>query len=234
MNRGVLRLAVKDSGIGLSSEQRDSLFEAFHQADTSTTRRFGGTGLGLAISRRLARLMGGDLSVDSSPNKGSTFTATITAPVAEKPFNTSGGAAADSLNLAGRILIAEDGEDNQRLLRHYFSRAKADFEIVADGKQALDRALSEAANGTPFDLILMDMQMPVLDGYSAVRRLRDSGYKLPIAALTANVLHEQRQRAMAAGCDDFVGKPFDRKKLFECCQRLIERSKSLRGVAARH
>lgn len=232
MNRGVLRLAVADSGIGLSDEQRTSLFEVFHQADTSTTRRFGGTGLGLAISRRLARLMGGDILVDSAPGKGSTFTLTITAPVAERPLSAPIAGAADAFNLEGRILIAEDGEDNQRLLRHYFSRATADFEIVTDGQQAYDRAIAEAANGTPFDVILMDMQMPVLDGYSATRRLRESGYKLPIAALTANVLHEQRQRAIAAGCDDLVGKPFDRKKLFEACQRLIQRSRTLRGKAA--
>jgi PAS domain S-box-containing protein len=230
MNRGILRLAVTDSGIGLSDEQRASLFEVFHQADTSTTRRFGGTGLGLAISRRLARLMGGDIQVDSNPGKGSTFTLSITAPVAERPYSAPSTHSADAFNLNGRILIAEDGEDNQRLLRHYFARANANFELVTDGKQAIDRAIAEAANGTPFDVILMDMQMPVLDGYSAVRRLRESGYKLPIVALTANVLHEQRQRAIAAGCDDFVGKPFDRKKLFECCQRLIERSKSLRGM----
>jgi PAS domain S-box-containing protein len=232
MNRGVLRLAVTDSGIGLSDEQRASLFEVFHQADTSTTRRFGGTGLGLAISRRLARLMGGDIHVDSHAGKGSTFTLSITAPVAERPFSAPNTNTADAFNLNGRILIAEDGEDNQRLLRHYFARANANFELVTDGKQALDRAIAEAANGTPFDVILMDMQMPVLDGYSAVRRLRENGYKLPIAALTANVLHEQRQRAMAAGCDDFIGKPFDRKKLFEVCQRLIERSRTLRGITA--
>ena len=230
MNRGVLRLVIADSGIGLSEEQQASLFEVFHQADTSTTRRFGGTGLGLAISRRLARLMGGDILVDSDPGKGSTFTLSITAPVAERPHAATAPGTADAFNLAGRILIAEDGEDNQRLLRHYFSRANADFELVSDGQKAFDRAMAEAANGTPFDVILMDMQMPVLDGYSAVRRLRESGYKLPIAALTANVLHEQRQRAIAAGCDDFVGKPFERKKLFEVCQRLIERSKVLRGI----
>ncbi|MBY0113933.1 MAG: PAS domain-containing protein [Phycisphaerales bacterium] len=233
MNRGVLRLAVSDTGIGLSPEQRDSLFEAFHQADSSTTRRFGGTGLGLVISRRLARLMGGDITVDSSPSNGSTFTATITAPVAEKPFLNSGPGGADSLNLQGRVHIAEDGEDNQRLLRHYFSRANANFEIVSDGQQAFERATAELARGEPFDLILMDMQMPVLDGYSAVRRLRDQGYRLPIVALTANVLHEQRQRALTAGCDDFIGKPFDRKKLFECCHRQIERGKSLRDSPAR-
>ncbi|HEX8877164.1 MAG TPA: PAS domain-containing protein [Phycisphaerales bacterium] len=232
MNRGVLRLAVKDSGIGLSDEQRELIFEVFRQADTSTTRRFGGTGLGLAISRRLARLMGGDIQVDSTLGLGSTFTLSITAPVAERPILTIAPGAADAYHLTGRILIAEDGEDNQQLLRHYLSRARAEFEFVTDGKQAIDRAMSEAAKGTPFDVILMDMQMPVLDGYTAVRLLRDNGYKLPIAALTANVLHEQRQRAIASGCDDFIGKPFDRKKLFEICRRLIERSKELRGVAA--
>ncbi|MDP6442261.1 MAG: ATP-binding protein [Pirellulaceae bacterium] len=218
---GVLRIAVSDTGIGMTPEQIDKLFQPFVQADTSTTRQFGGTGLGLSISRRLVELMRGSISVTSQPGQGSEFRVELALQPGEFEFGTvvqrepASAAAADQLD--GRILLAEDGPDNQRLLATLLRRAGAEVEIVENGQEALDSALAAVERGRPFDLILMDMHMPIMDGYMATKRLRDANYSGPIIALTAAAMSGDRQKCIHAGCDDYATKPIQRQQLMKVC-----------------
>ncbi len=230
-----LRFEVIDTGVGLTPEQQARLFQPFTQADTSTTRRFGGTGLGLAISQRLAKMLGGEITVESAPGTGSSFFLTIeTGPLdgvemvenprelqVVKPAPSAAGEPARRLN--GRILLAEDGPDNQRLIAFYFRKAGAEVSIAENGQVACDKALEAAAAGNPFDLIFMDMQMPVLDGYAATTRLRTEGYRGPIIALTAHAMAGDREKCLTAGCDDFVTKPINRDRLLEIAARYMNR-----------
>lgn len=218
----MLRIEVCDSGIGMSANVLARLFQPFEQADVSTTRRYGGTGLGLAISRQLARLLGGDLVATSEAGKGSRFTLTIATGVAEGSEGPRSEAVAtvpaagEARPLAGTaVLLVEDGPDNQRLLRHLLERAGCRLEIVANGQECLDRmARADAA----FDVVLMDMQMPVMDGLTATRALRERGSVVPIVALTANAMQADRDVALAAGCDAFLTKPIDRRLLLSTIQ----------------
>ncbi len=216
---------VSDTGIGLTEEQIAILFRPFVQADNSTTRRFGGTGLGLTISKRLAKMLGGDISIRSQPGVGSTFTLTVDCgPLAGirmvEPSNSllvrnPAGRTADvhsavhEVALAGRILLAEDGEDNQRLISFHLLKAGAEVEIAGNGRQALEILAAADARERPFDLLLSDMQMPELDGYALARTLRAQGSRIPIVALTANALAEDRQKCLDAGCNDYATKPVD-------------------------
>jgi len=222
---GVLVVKVQDTGIGLSKEQLSGLFEAFSQADPSTTRKFGGSGLGLAISRRLARLLGGDISATSTPNKGSEFVVRLNCRLAEG--SEIGAAcvaspeAATPQKIRGRILLAEDGPDNQRLIVHLLRQAGAEVFTVTNGNLAIEQCFEQLHAGTPFDLILMDMQMPIKDGYETTREIRAAGYTRPIVALTANVLTEQRRRAIESGCDDMIEKPIERQRFLSVCREWI-------------
>ncbi|ADX48069.1 multi-sensor hybrid histidine kinase [Paracidovorax avenae ATCC 19860] len=208
----VLRGTVRDTGIGLTPLQREHLFQPFHQADATITRRFGGTGLGLAISRRLARHMGGDTGVDSTPGLGSTFWFTVrvrraadgTAPAAVAPALPSGTPAA----LAGRrVLLVDDNELNRLVATGLLEAGGLQVDTANDGAQALER-LARAPDGT-YDAVLMDMQMPVMDGLTATRRLRDDPRfaALPVIAMTANAAALDVERARAAGMDDHLPKP---------------------------
>jgi len=229
-NLGVIRFAICDTGIGMDSEQIEALFRPFSQADSSTTRRFGGTGLGLAISRRLATILGGAITVTSQPGKGSEFAFTIeTGSLDGVELLRSGdelsvvtraaGPAAQGHEhrLSGRILVAEDGPDNQRLIRFHLERAGAEVTIAENGRVAVEHALAAVAAGDPYRLILMDMQMPEMDGYAATRVLRHRRYALPIIALTAHAMAGDRERCIAAGCDDHLTKPIDRARLLGTC-----------------
>jgi CheY-like chemotaxis protein len=244
----------------MTPEQVSRLFEAFAQGDASTNRRFGGTGLGLAISRRLARLLEGDIVVQSEPGQGSTFTLTlptgslegvemISEPTdgAQPPSPARRGGAvdgarpplsidncqlsivnslttADARPLSGRrILLAEDGPDNQRLISHLLRKAGAEIETAENGRIAVEKALLAAApGGRRFDLILMDMQMPEMDGYQATRLLRKRGYAEPIIALTAHAMEGDRQKCLDAGCEDYIAKPIDKPLLLKTCARWCE------------
>ena len=213
---GHLYFEVHDTGIGMTDEQLGRLFQPFQQSDDSMARRFGGTGLGLAICQRLVKLLGGEISVTSRPGAGTKFVFTI---AAEKSTASLAGPspaedAVGRCSLQGlRILFAEDGPDNQRLISFLLRRSGAEVVIVADGQTACDEAWAAWRGSEPFDVILMDMQMPVLDGYEAARRLRNSGYPLPIVALTAHAMVEDRQICLDAGCNGFATKPIEFPKL---------------------
>ena len=222
----LLEIDVIDTGIGMTREQIARLFRPFSQADSSTTRRFGGTGLGLTISKRLAEMLGGNITVRSLPGCGSTFRvavetgelegvafvqspdvrATVGSPVVRRSDDPS-------RRIEGRILLAEDGPDNQRLIGFLLRKAGADVTVADNGRIAFEQAMAAAARGEPFDVILMDMQMPEMDGYEATRLLRAEGYLGPIIALTAHAMEGDEEKCQAAGCDEYLTKPIDRATL---------------------
>jgi PAS domain S-box-containing protein len=224
---GQLSFEVTDTGIGMTDAQMEKLFLPFTQADSSTTRKYGGTGLGLFLSKQLAEKMGGAITVTSTPGAGSCFTLSVpSGPLEDIAFVHDGStwaepsgvadAAAAAPRLAGRVLLAEDNPDNQRLIALHVQRLGAELAVAGNGEEALQRALAE-----PFDLVLMDMQMPVLDGIEATRRLRAQGYCGPIVALTANALQEDIRRCEEAGCDGFLTKPIDRARFSTTVARYL-------------
>ena len=227
----LLECRVKDTGIGMDQEVIDTVFDPFIQADISITRKFGGTGLGLTISKRIATLLGGDLAVESRPGEGSTFSFTCkTGNIEDATILTQEEATQKYLDfsfrkreihplgkvkLRGRVLLVEDALDNQRLIETILKKLGLDVEIAENGKLGRDAAIEASKKGNPFDLILMDIQMPVMDGYEATRQLRDHGYKRPIIALTANVMATDRDGCLDAGCNSHLAKPIQRKELVE-------------------
>ena len=232
-----LTVEVSDEGIGMTEPELQKLFSAFTQADASTTRKFGGSGLGLAISKRLVEMIGGRIPVESSPGHGSVFRVAIpTGPLAGVRMiegRVEGGivdaparAARPSANLLAscRVLLAEDGYDNQVLITTFLVKAGAQVKVVENGQLAVEEAHAAHAAGTPYDVILMDMQMPVLDGYSATSKLRMTGYRGPIVAITAHAMAGDRERCEGAGCDDYLSKPIDRAKLTAIVAGFVERN----------
>lgn len=216
-----LQISVTDQGLGITPEQANTLFQPFIQIDNSNTRKYGGTGLGLSLSRKLARQLGGDVVLGKSqPRQGSTFIITVctgslegvefvktlelTDPKAVKPIRSSD-------RLAGiKVLLVEDSQENQLLLSRFLTMAGAQVKVADNGAEGVSKALSEA-----FDVVLMDIQMPVLDGYQATRKLRKESYSKPILALTAHALNEERDRCLAAGCNSHLTKPVDRETLLK-------------------
>ena len=215
-----LRVAVIDTGIGIDPERVGHIFEPFSQADTSITRRYGGTGLGLAISRRVAAALGGRLEVRSTKDVGSTFTARVAAHNVVWPDDSeepSGGIEQDEVEvemkfdgLPSKVLIVDDGETNRKLVRLMLEKHGVVTASAADGREGVDAILKG-----DFDLVLMDMQMPILDGIAATRDLRDRGVDIPIVALTANAMRVDRQQCLDAGCDGYLTKPFQTRQLLE-------------------
>ena len=217
-----LRFAVSDTGIGIEPGKRDHLFEAFTQADASTTREYGGTGLGLAISSQLVALMGGQIEVDGAPGVGSTFAFGV--HVEALPDLRSAGSSAPAPGAVApdlRVLVAEDNAVNQRVVLRLLERIGVQAEVAENGADALD-ALHRAARTDPFDVVLMDVQMPVLDGHQATRRLRA---ELPehaqpwVVALTANAMAGDREACLDAGADDYLSKPVRYDALCEALAR---------------
>ena len=218
---GQLRLTVADTGIGMAPETLERLFTPFEQADSSTTRRFGGTGLGLAITKQLIDVMGGQINVHSAPGAGATFDVRIpcrpassdTAARADSAVNTS-----EDRRLAGiRLLVAEDNEVNRLVLDDMLAYEGAQAVMVDNGRQAVDAVVAQGAEA--FDLVLMDIQMPEMDGYEAARRLRDLAPGLPVVAQTAHALADEIERCRAAGMVDQLTKPIDGEKLVAMVRR---------------
>ncbi len=237
-----LQVDVCDTGLGMTPEQAAKIFQPFSQADASTTRRFGGTGLGLAISKRLAEKLGGDIAVRSAPGEGTTCSLTVdtgslqNANWVDKPVDEESGAGAGEAqrlccsSLDCRVLLAEDGPDNQRLISFLLKKAGADVTIAENGLTAHDLALAARDSGQPFDVILMDMQMPVMDGYEATRKLRNEGYTGPILALTAHAMNTDQRRCLDAGCDDYLTKPIDRPRLMSRICTAIGRASTVNSI----
>jgi CheY-like chemotaxis protein len=221
----VLEFQIADSGIGMPSELLEGLFQPFRQADSSTTRKFGGTGLGLATSKRLAMMLGGEIFVWSRVGWGSVFRLSIPTGslegvqlLEESPTTHADApppAESQTLLTGVKALLVEDGSSNRKLISLFLRRAGADVVVVENGKLAIDRIESGPQDGTEFDVVLMDMQMPVMDGYEATRRLRNKGYELPIVALTANASAADREKCLRSGCSEFVSKPIDRERLLK-------------------
>lgn len=215
-----LGFVVTDSGKGISLDEREHLFKPFMQADLSTTRKFGGTGLGLVLTRNLCRQMGGDfVLVQSQPGRGSTFKATVKTKIAPGseliatqnlvPRNPPTQIDLEAGHLNGmRVLVVEDSPDNQALLSILLKKMGAEIDLASDGREGVANALSN-----DYDIVLMDVQMPFMDGHEATRTLRAKGYTAPIIALTAHAMKEERDRTIASGFSDFLSKPIDRAHL---------------------
>ena len=236
-DHSLLAFDVIDTGVGIPKDKFEAIFDPFVQADNSVTRKFGGTGLGLAISRRIVEAMGGTLTVQSEVGKGTVFTAT--AEVKPSPETTLGDAAQSDVITAasrktlpaavevphGRVLVVEDGDTNRKLIDLILRRAGLDVVTAENGKLGVDAALAG-----PFDLILMDMQMPVMDGYTAARTLRDHGMKLPIIALTAHAMSGDEQKCRVAGCSGFMTKPIHADLLLKTAAAAISEWQSRCGA----
>ena len=212
---------VEDTGIGISILDRKKLFKPFSQADTTMTRRFGGTGLGLVLSKKLCVLLGGELKlVKSKIGAGSLFAFSVQDFVTNKDSvhkdspKIDAGQSINYINrnstrLNGiRILVVDDSPDNQLLMEHLLTKHHARIAFASDGKEAVEKALHES-----FDIILMDIQMPVMDGYTATQKLREMGYRKPVIALTAHAMNEVRQQCLDVGCTDWASKPIDAENL---------------------
>ena len=247
-----LRFEVEDTGIGIEQEQMERLFQAFTQADASTTRRFGGSGLGLRISKQLCEMLGGTIRVRSEPGVGSVFTAAIpTGDIsgvamidpdeedgpADEPEPVASSATAGPLPLGGcRIYFVEDGPDNQRLIGFHLRRAGAEVTLFSNGLECLNAMTRSGTPDGPLkepggcDLILTDMQMPGMDGYTLARTLRRKGYTGRIVALTAHAMPADIRRCIEAGCDDYASKPIDRAELIRVCR--ADGGRAGRGSAA--
>jgi two-component system CheB/CheR fusion protein len=229
----LLQVAVRDTGIGISAERQASLFAPFTQADSSINRRYGGTGLGLAISRRLVELLGGSISVDSAEGRGSTFTFSVgTGPLEEVPLQEEAVPAPEvalppvSRLDDRRILIVDDRRDMRYLIQTYVEEAGAIAASASDGAAAVEHVRAMQQEGRSFDAIVLDMQMPVMDGFRAAPALRAAGYSGMIIALTANAMKGDEERCLQVGCDEYLSKPVDRLRLLY----LLARGKP--GVAA--
>jgi len=229
----VLEFVVTDMGIGMTAAEMIGLFQPFYRVPSVVADHPGGTGLGLAICKRIARRLGGDITVQSAKASGSIFTLSI--PVAsaaeigdcrrpeELPERPALAAARPLLpRLHARILLAEDNHANQKLISLRLSQAGADVVTAGNGKEALDRTNEAALEGRPFDAVIMDMQMPVLDGYEAVRQLRGRGFTEPILAVTAFAMSEDRDECIALGCDDFISKPIEWDRFMAKLTRLLK------------
>ncbi len=237
-----LHIEVEDTGPGMTPGQVDLLFTPFSQGDSGMARRYGGTGLGLTISRKLAVLMGGDVTLErTKPGEGSLFRldlpleaapgAAMTNKIDNSALRPTSPPPQHATRLSGRILLAEDGPDNQRLISFHLRKAGADVDVAENGKVALQ--MLELATGTdrPYALLLTDMAMPEMDGYTLARTLRERGSALAIVALTAHAMAEDKVKCLAAGCDDYATKPIDKAKLLTTCLRWMGRA-SMAGLPA--
>lgn len=221
-----LTFEVADTGIGIAEDKMETLFDPFVQADNTPTRSFGGTGLGLTICKRLAHALGGDISVESVLGKGSRFLLSIAAhspsQLVEPNLTRESRpeALAEEVRLTARILVVDDRRDIRYLAQHFIEKAGGEVHVATNGQEAID--FIEASDSPTVDLIVMDMQMPVMDGYTATAELRRRGCTLPIIALTANAMKSDRDECLTAGCNDYTTKPLDSKVLVSMIDRLTQ------------
>jgi len=211
VNENIVYFSVSDSGIGMTAEQAKIVFSKFTQADTSTTRKYGGTGLGLSISQKLANMLGGDITVETELGKGSRFTLSIsqTQPLQllnniPAPAHDDSGENQHNAFVKGDILLVEDVTDNQVLIGLILEEMGANVEIAENGKVALQKTSEK-----PYELVFMDMQMPVMGGIDAIKAMREQGYKHPIVVLSANVIQNEEEKCLEVGCQGFLRKPLD-------------------------
>ncbi|HML73508.1 MAG TPA: ATP-binding protein [Anaerohalosphaeraceae bacterium] len=230
-----LRFDVEDTGIGIPPEKQQVIFEPFTQADNSTTRKYGGTGLGLTITSQLVKMMGGSIEVKSKPGKGSVFRILLPLPAesAAMPQTvnlvqeiTDAESHDSSAKLGGSILVAEDNPANQQLIQILLNKMGLAVTLVDNGQSAV-----EAATTTAYDLILMDMQMPVMNGYDAARTLRHRNIGTPIIALTANAMQGDMQKCIEYGCNDYLPKPVDKAKLVSILGKYLGQNSHIKSSA---
>jgi signal transduction histidine kinase/FixJ family two-component response regulator len=247
-----VQFEVIDTGIGMDETEIASLFRPFSQPDRATRRGPQGPGLGLTITKQLVELLGGQISVESKKGSGAAFRVTIdpgplgrVAMIADpaeaviRRYDPAPTAANAMPKIAGRVLLVEDGRDNQRLIAHILRKAGAEVAIAENGQEAIDKILSdEAVTGIDpachvgsFDVVLMDMQMPVLDGYNTTRQLRSMGYSGPIVALTAHALSQDRQKCLDAGCDEYLTKPVEQRRLLDTVAAIELKGRHTRSTA---
>ena len=231
-----LVIEIIDTGIGIPEEKLQDIFKPFVQVDNSVVRRFGGSGLGLSISRRIAIALGGDLTVESQTESGTTFTASIatgdlsgvdmlTAPPGDAFSSQTAATSPDRLRLPqAKLLLVEDGSINRKLIVAILSQAGLEVATAENGQLGVERALNEH-----FDLILMDMQMPVMDGYTATTRLREAGVSIPIIALTAHAMKGDKEKCLAAGCSGYVTKPINMDVLFDAVADALQKTPAVAG-----
>ncbi|MBY0313390.1 MAG: PAS domain-containing protein [Phycisphaerales bacterium] len=230
--RSAINIDVIDTGPGIPTDDADRLFSPFVQSDSTVTRRHGGTGLGLTISKRLSELIGGEVSLlTTTIGVGSTFRIRLPlTPTSNTQWidrldaivgSDQGPEDRSEHQLRGRILLAEDGIDNQRLIAHFLRRAGATVDVAGHGQNALDMIEVATRADRPYDLIVTDIQMPVMDGYELTRRIRSAGKVIPIIALTAHAMPEDRIRCLSVGCNDYSVKPIDRASLIETCAKWL-------------
>jgi len=253
--QNMLFVAVRDTGIGMTPEQINRLFQPFFQADSSLTRRFGGTGLGLSICKRLAILLGGDIHVTSRVGEGSVFTLVI--PIREpsdedtkiwdqkrqeqfelhRDSTRSGIIESSELKPLSEydVLVVEDGRVNQIVISAQLTEAGAQVTLADNGQVAIELINEHESDGSPFDVVLMDMQMPVMDGYEATHRLRNDGYTRPIIAITAHALSGDCDKTLEVGCDAYLSKPINSEQLIhtilEMCPKPLSSNQRGSGVS---
>ncbi|TWU51244.1 PAS domain-containing hybrid sensor histidine kinase/response regulator [Rubripirellula reticaptiva] len=222
-NPPLVEFAIVDTGIGISPEQQERLFKPFSQGDSSVTRQYGGSGLGLAISQRLVQMLDGTMELESEPGEGSTFFVRLPVDSIDEielvrpdlviRRSEPEELLSESPKLDCRVLVVDDRRDVRHISQHFLEKAGARVATAEDGQQGIDEAIAARDAGQPFDLIVMDMQMPNVDGLQATARLRSAGIELPIVALTADAMKGDRDKCLNGGCDDYLSKPIDHAKL---------------------
>lgn len=219
-----MRFSIIDTGIGMSEEQQKNLFQPFSQGDGNVNREFGGTGLGLAISKRLTEMLGGEISLQSKLSEGSSFVVTIATGSLDRAdmIEQSDGvdvkhdaSPREKIRLSCHVLVVDDRRDIRFLSKHFLTAAGATVEEAGDGELAVASVIEAQDAGKTYDLILLDMQMPKLDGYETAKALRKLGYTGPIIALTADAMQGDMNRCIESGCNDYLSKPIDKQLLLQ-------------------